>query len=58
MGWEVMAKGKKVYKTFPLDEETFQLLVKAQEKAKEKYGIDTKLGTIKLALKRLIDDEN
>ncbi len=53
-----MAKGKKIYKTFPLDEETFQLLGKAQEKAKEKYGIDTKLGTIKLALKRLIEDEN
>ncbi|ADF27763.1 hypothetical protein STIV2_C54b [Sulfolobus turreted icosahedral virus 2] len=52
-----MAKGKKTYKTFPLDEETYELLVKAMDKAKEKYGINTKLGTLKLALKKLIEDE-
>lgn len=53
-----MAKGRKIYKTFPLDEETYILLIKAREKAKEKYGIESKLGTIKLALKRLLEDED
>jgi len=56
MGWEVMAKGKKVYKTFPLDEETYGLLTKAQEIVKQKYGIESKLGTLKLALKKLLDE--
>ncbi len=41
-----------------MDEETYILLIKAKEKAKEKYGIDTKLGTIKIALKRFLENEN
>ena len=51
-----MAKGKKVYKTFSLDEETKQLLEKAREKAKQQYGVETKLGTLKLALKRFLEE--
>jgi len=51
-----MAKGKKIYKTFPLDEDTYGLLTKAQEIAKQKYGIESKLGTLKLALKKLLDE--
>jgi hypothetical protein len=52
-----MAKGKKIYKTFPLDEEAIKLLIKAQEKAKNEYAIESKLGTLKLALKKFLEDE-
>jgi len=52
-----MAKGKKIYKTFPLDEETYSLLEKAREKAKNKYAVESKLGTLKLALKKFLEDE-
>jgi len=57
MGCEVMAKGKKTYRTFPLDEETYSLMEKAREKAKNKYAVESKLGTLKLALKKFLEDE-
>jgi len=52
-----VAKGRKHYKTFPIDEETHSLLEKAREKAKDKYAVESKLGTLKLALKKFLEDE-